>query len=243
MNKVTMRGTMTENKVTNFIVGDVQMHNIGRVNLIGGRHGSGKSFLINSIANFVRGELSDQSVAHINLSRDFPPPSHDYDKELTLSAVQLASDRITGIEIEDFALPMRILYGDVSFEIDKTGSGVRAMANLAAGLSCFSGKVVFIEGLGEELHQIVHQPMMSLVRYATRKYDVQLFATVYKQNMIWGAHEAWEDDTDDDYDLRYHRIDPPRDTLTASGESWLRECITYNEFGMRASYDSKWGNI
>ena len=108
------------------------------------------------------------------------------------------------------------------------GEGMRRIFSLMLAIATTENGIVLMDEIENGLHHSVHVEVWRAIAEATRKFNVQIFATTHSLEMIRAAHTAFLDD--ESYDLRLHRLHRSTRTDEMSTKA-------YNKFSMSAAID------
>ena len=153
------------------------------------------------------------------------------DKRL-LSIASKIEPRLKQIELLQSGLVIE-LHGHLEglkqpLPISSMGEGLRRIISLMLAIATTENGIVLMDEIENGLHHSVHVEVWRAIAEATRKFNVQIFATTHSLEMIRAAHTAFLDD--ESYDLRLHRLhrSTRTDEITPT---------TFNKFSMSAAID------
>lgn len=141
-----------------------------------------------------------------------------------LEALRVIEPRLLSIE-DNSASGSPMIWGDVGLSelvpLSVMGEGMTRFASIVLGLVAIPGGVVLIDEVENGIHHSVLTDMWRAIDDASRRFDVQVFATTHSFECVQAADQAIKT-----YDLSLHRLEVGDDRC---------RCVTYERSEIAAA--------
>lgn len=145
-------------------------------------------------------------------------------EETVLEAIQIVEPRLRKLTLLDDGLNAAIDGIREWLPITAMGGGVRHLLSIVLAMGAAQSGVLLVDDIDSGLHYSVLEDVWKTIIHAANLFDVQVFATTHRLEMIEAATQAQQhlEQAGDEVDLHLHRLDrhPETGQITA---------VTYDE--------------
>lgn len=129
---------------------------------------------------------------HGNLAEGFSEMRKSRQDTVLSNALKLVDARISGLEVlySNGSPQLHAVYEDQSIPFYLLGDGPNAVAQYVVALFRAKGGVMLIDEVGNGIHHSALPDMWRALNGASKRFEVQIFATTHSQETLLAAHAA-----------------------------------------------------